>query len=102
MPFWSSLRSGRSRRTTTRQSRRRRPLRLEALEDRCLLSVASHTPIAQQIAATVAAGQRLPARNDNVVIDWNATMLEAVWTDATAPTVASRTMAMVQVAVYDA
>jgi hypothetical protein len=72
------------------------------LEDRCLLSVASTSPIAKAIAATIAGGQTMPAVNDNVVIDWNATALQAIWTDATAPTVASRTLAMVQVAVYDA
>jgi|SRR5579884_3319992 len=98
----SLFRSWRSRRTPKRRPQRRFALKLEALEDRCLLSVASHTPIAQQIASTVAAGQTLPAKNDNVVIDWNATMLEAVWTASSPPTVASRNMAMVQVAVYDA
>jgi hypothetical protein len=38
----------------------------------------------------------------DAVIDWNATMLRAIWTDATAPTWASRVEAMVGVAVYDA
>lgn len=90
-----------SRRSSGRRSPRYRP-QLGRLEDRCMLSVASTTPIAQQIAATVAGGQTLPAKHDNVVLDWNATMLEAIWTDGTQPTVATRTMAMVQVAVYDA
>ena len=102
MSLWATYRSLRSRRTSPRQPRRAYIPRLRSLEDRCLLSVASHTPIAQQIAATVSGGQTLPPGNDNVVIDWNATMLEAVWTDKTAPTVASRTMGMVEVAVYDA
>jgi hypothetical protein len=38
----------------------------------------------------------------DAVIDWNATMLRAIWTDATPPTLASRVEAMVGVAVYDA
>jgi hypothetical protein len=37
-----------------------------------------------------------------VVIDWNATMLRAIWNDATAPTAAARVEAMVGVAVFDA
>jgi hypothetical protein len=90
--------------TRTRGPRRgRSPApRLEALEDRCLPAVVSTAPAAAAIAATVAGGQHLPAGNDNVVIDWNATALQAVWTDGTQPTVASRALAMVQVAVYDA
>jgi hypothetical protein len=38
----------------------------------------------------------------DVVINWNAVMLRAIWTDATPPTPASRVEAMVGVAVYDA
>src|SRR5207244_2391561 len=38
----------------------------------------------------------------DAVINWNATMLRAVWNEATPPTWASRVMAMVGVAVYDA
>jgi hypothetical protein len=38
----------------------------------------------------------------DVVIDWNATALRAVWNDATPPTASSRVLALVGVAVYDA
>jgi membrane-associated phospholipid phosphatase len=38
----------------------------------------------------------------DAVINWNALMLRAIWTDATPPTLASRVEAMVGVAVYDA
>src|SRR5262249_54783134 len=85
-----------------RSRRRSRAPRLEPLEDRCLMSVASTSPIARSIAATVAAGATLPAKNDNVVIDWNATALEAIWAGSVQPTVGSRDLAMVQVAAYDA
>jgi hypothetical protein len=42
------------------------------------------------------------ARHGNAVIDWNSTALRALWNDSVGPTVASRDLAMVQVAVYDA
>lgn len=42
------------------------------------------------------------AKGTDVVLDWNATLLNAVAADATAPPVAARNMAMVHVAIYDA
>lgn len=41
-------------------------------------------------------------KGTDVVLDWNATLLNAVATDNTAPPVAARNMAMVHVAIYDA
>jgi hypothetical protein len=38
----------------------------------------------------------------DAVINWNGTLLRAVWNDATAPTMSSRAMAIFGVAVYDA
>jgi hypothetical protein len=38
----------------------------------------------------------------NVVIDWNAALLRAIWNDATSPTAASRDEAILGVAVFDA
>ncbi|BAZ08411.1 FG-GAP repeat-containing protein [Calothrix sp. NIES-4071] len=42
------------------------------------------------------------ASNNDVVLDWNATLLQAVQTDRSAPPLAARNMAMVHAAVYDA
>lgn len=42
------------------------------------------------------------AKGTDVVLDWNATLLNAVATDRTAPPVAARSMAMVHGAIYDA
>jgi hypothetical protein len=83
----------------TQQTRQCRPA-VEPLEERCLLS---GVPAGTGPLPTVTTGltARQAGRAD-VVIDWNATMLRAVWNDATAPTEASRVEAMVGVAVYDA
>src|SRR5439155_5331604 len=45
-----------------------------------------------------------PAQVDraDVVIDWNATMLRALWTAAAPPTLSSRAEAILGAAVYDA
>src|ERR1700682_344519 len=40
--------------------------------------------------------------SSNVVLDWNATLLEAIRIDKTPPPPASRAMAMVHLAMYDA
>jgi hypothetical protein len=45
--------------------------------------------------------QRDATGNSDVVLDWNATLLNAVYEDKTAPPIASRNMAMVQAAVFD-
>jgi hypothetical protein len=75
-------------------------LSLECLEARCLLTT---PPVGTGPLPSVTAGlSERQVDNADVVIDWNATMLRAVWTDATPPTVVSRVMAMVGVAVYDA
>lgn len=42
------------------------------------------------------------AKGTDVVLDWNATLLNAVATDKVAPPVAARSMAMVHTAIYDA
>src|SRR5262249_36589709 len=68
--------SRRRRRSKPRPGRTSRP-RLELLEDRSLPS-------------------------GNVVLQWNEVLLNAIRTDKTPPPPASRNMAMVQVAVYDA
>jgi membrane-associated phospholipid phosphatase len=63
-----------------RKRRRPRPpcrFNLELLEDRCLLS-------------------------GDVILDWNATLINAIAAQGTPPTLASRSMAMVHVAMYDA
>ena len=44
----------------------------------------------------------VPARADNVVTDWNNILLRTIRNDATAPPMASRSMALVQLAVFDA
>ena len=38
----------------------------------------------------------------NVVTDWNDVLLQAIRTDRTPPTIASRAMAIVHIAIYDA
>src|SRR4029453_9749063 len=43
----------------------------------------------------------IPARGD-VVTDWNNAALDAIRTDRTAPPIASRSLAIVHVAIYDA
>jgi hypothetical protein len=71
---WPKIQSERGRRDCLRRSSR---LYLEPLEDRCLLS-------------------------GDVVLDWNATLLQAIRTASTPPPPASRHMAIVQTAVFDA
>src|SRR5262249_49644017 len=63
-----------------RQPRRARPA-VEGLEDRCLLSGGG---------------------GGDAVIRWNRTLLDAIRAEKTAPPVAARDMAIVQVAVFDA
>ena len=46
--------------------------------------------------------KRVAQTNSDVVLDWNATLLNAIHTDKTAPPVASRNMAIAQAAVFDA
>jgi membrane-associated phospholipid phosphatase len=46
--------------------------------------------------------KRVDQDNSDVVLDWNATLLNAIYTDKTAPPVASRNMAIAQTAVFDA
>ena len=87
-----------------RQPAQQRPrcwLTVEKLEDRCLLSgpPASTPPLLP--AVTVGLTEKQIDRADPV-INWNAIMLRAIWSDATPPTQASRVEAMVAVAVYDA
>ena len=74
---------------------------IERLEDRRLMSAAP--PITPASLAAVVTG--LPgkkAQRADVVMDWNATMLTAIRTAAASPTAATRVMAMVGVAAYDA
>ena len=75
-------------------------LNLEPLEDRCLLSA---PPVGMGPLATVTEGLT-PAQvsGADAVVNWNATMLRAIWTNATPPTLASHVEAMVGTAVYDA
>ena len=88
-----------------RPEHKRRPCRgalgLERLEDRCLLTGPPPSPPLLLPAVTIGltADQ---INNADVVVNWNAVMLRAIWTDATAPTWTSRVEAMVGVAVYDA
>lgn len=79
---------------------RRAPL-MESLEDRRLLSAVTAVPQGPLASVTIGLKPQEIRRAD-VVIDWNATMLQAIWNAATPPTVASRAMAMVGVSVYDA
>src|SRR5947208_1846089 len=91
---------------TTRRSRvvcRSRRLTPERLEDRCLLAAPPPFNPANPLLPAVTVGlTAAQVRQADVVVRWNATMLRAVWTAATPPTAASRVMAMVGVAVYDA
>lgn len=74
---------------------------IERLEDRRLLSAAPAIPIGPSATVTVDLTAREVAHGD-AVVNWNATMLQAIWNAATPPTIASRAMAMVGVAVFDA
>jgi hypothetical protein len=70
---------------------------IEALEERCLLS-APAIPVGPLPAVTIGLTQQQVAHAD-AVIDWNATMLQAIWNAATPPTLASRVEAITGVAV---
>src|SRR5437016_8579470 len=76
-------------------------LRLEALEERCLLSGSSAIPYGPLPAVALGLTAEQVAHAD-AVINWNAAMLRAIWNAGTPPTAASRVEAMVGVAVYDA
>jgi hypothetical protein len=75
-------------------------LALERLEDRCLLAAppAGFGPLP---AVTIGLTSE-QVQHADAVINWNATMLRAIWTAGTPPTLASRVEAIVGVAVYDA
>jgi hypothetical protein len=72
---------------------------LESLEARCLLT--GPPPIGPLPAVTVGLTPG-EVENADVVVDWNATMLQAIRNTATTPCLASRVEAMVGVAVFDA
>jgi hypothetical protein len=46
--------------------------------------------------------KRVDQDNSDVVLDWNATLLNAIYEDKTAPPIASRNMEIAQTAVFDA
>jgi hypothetical protein len=73
---------------------------IERLEDRCFLSTTA-VPTGPQAAAIAGLTPRQAARAD-VVVEWNSTALQAIWNAATPPTRATRTLAMLGIAVYDA
>jgi hypothetical protein len=95
----SSRRAGFLRRQRPQKTRHRR-LALEQLEERCLLSSAPAG--VGPLPATAIGLSARQVRHADPVIEWNATMLRAIWNGATAPTLASRVEAMVGVAVFDA
>ncbi len=100
-PLFLSGRSSSGNRST-KASRSRHECRptLELLEDRRLLAgPPSGTGPLPAVTISLTAGQ---VSNADAVINWNATALRAIWTDATPPTLASRVLAMVGTAVYDA
>jgi hypothetical protein len=74
-------------------------LTVTALEERSMLSAVA--PIGPSPAVTIALNPAQVGRAD-AVIDWNATLLDAIRLDAVPATVVSRDTAMVQAAVYDA
>jgi len=76
-------------------------LRVETLEERCLLSGSPAIPYGPLPAVTTGLTDQQVSRAD-AVINWNATMLRAIWNAGTPPTATSRVEAMVGVAVYDA
>jgi hypothetical protein len=86
---------------TRNRSRLRYQLRVELLEERWLLAAPPPIPPLLLPAVTIGLAQEQINQAD-VVINWNAEMLRAIWTDGTPPTWASRVEAMVGVAVYDA
>jgi hypothetical protein len=84
-----------------RACQRQRSLSVEPLEERCLLS--GPPPIPPLLLPAVTIGLTADQINSaDAVINWNAVMLRAIWTEATPPTWTSRVEAMVGVAVYDA
>ncbi len=91
--------STRSHRTSTAAASSSHAM-IEPLEGRVLMS-ASSIPFGPMPAATIGLSARQINRAD-AVMNWNGTMLRAVWNASTAPTGASRVMAMTGVAVYDA
>ncbi len=80
---------------------RRAAINVERLEDRCVPAGPPASPPLLLPAVTIGltADQ---VNNADVVINWNAEMLRAIWTAGTPPTLTSRVEAMVAVAVYDA
>src|SRR5438309_7434052 len=74
---------------------------VEALEERCLLSGSPPIPYGPLPAVTTGLSDQQVSHAD-AVINWNATMLRAIWNAGTPPTATSRVEAMVGVAVYDA
>ncbi len=101
MRIWSRLRGGLCRTAGPAPRSARRPA-VEALEDRCVPSASPPALPVGLLPAVRGAVTPAQARHANVVIDWNSTALLALWNDSVGPTVASRDLAMVQVAVYDA
>src|SRR5262245_33872443 len=83
------------------RSKARRHLQVERLEERCLLSGSTEVPFGPLPAVTIGLTAEQVAHAD-AVINWNATMLRAIWNAGTPPTLTSRVEAMVGVAVYDA
>jgi membrane-associated phospholipid phosphatase len=53
-------------------------------------------------SSTISKSNFLPTPEGDAVLDWNQTLLNAVKQDKTAPPLASRNMAMVHAAIYDA
>src|SRR5438105_13279067 len=74
---------------------------VEALEERSLLSGSQPIPYGPLPAVATGLTDQQVGRAD-AVINWNATMLRAIWNAGTPPTATSRVEAMVGVAVYDA
>src|SRR2546428_7179245 len=74
---------------------------VEALEERCLLSGSPPIPYGPLPAVTTGLSDQQVSHAD-AVINWNATMLRAIWNAGTPPTATSRVEAMVGIAVYDA
>lgn len=73
---------------------------IEPLEDRRLMA-SQPIPIGPLASVSVGLKAKQVARAD-VVIDWNATMLQAIWNAGSPPTAASRIEAIEGVAVFDA
>lgn len=65
-------------------------------------SVDSGKTIAESNETNNLDSQLVSAKGTDVVLDWNATLLNAIASDKTAPPSASRIMAMMHVAIYDA